>query len=158
VRSNGRQGLVLALPISLLNHSDRGNLLKEVGDEHNGIYRSRRSRLHLNRRLHQVGSRVQTRFAKSRMMTCTSLGALSRAQEFAIDGALHWVSRRQVCEVLAGLSSVRRASTAMSSVPTLALPLMMGTAASVIFGRVLPTNPRRGRLGRRLTFYVVLHG
>jgi hypothetical protein len=33
-----------------------------------------------------------------------------------------------------------------------------GPPASVIFGRVLPTNLRRGRLGRRLTFCVVPNG
>jgi len=33
-----------------------------------------------------------------------------------------------------------------------------GPAASVIFGRVLPTSLRRGRLGGRLTFGAVVRG
>jgi hypothetical protein len=36
--------------------------------------------------------------------------------------------------------------------PTLALPLFDGPAASVIFGRVLPTNLRRGRVRRAAEF------
>jgi hypothetical protein len=54
----------------------------------------------------------------------------------------------------------KRASTATNfgAGPTLALPLFDGPAASVIFGRVLPTTLRAVVLDRRLTFYVVPHG